>query len=163
MILGGLIFCAHLATSLMLLAHLHPMLCFWVPRSVLLVLLVPLLFRFRPHAAVWPTNAVERLIWAVWVGYLLTFMSLFWVMRVLRHNHLEVYGVATAVGGLAWFIMGGHAWGGCYLIGLAFLVLAPPMALLSGSPWSPFCFGLLWSLALLTLGRRYWKLGRDPS
>jgi hypothetical protein len=58
--------------------------------------------------------------------------------------------------------MGGHVWGGCYVIGLAFLLLAPAMALLAGSPWSPFCFGLLWGAALLVLGRRYWKRGQAP-
>jgi hypothetical protein len=58
--------------------------------------------------------------------------------------------------------MGGHVWGGCYVIGLAFLLLAPAMALLAGSAWSPFCFGLLWGAALLVLGRRYWKRGQAP-
>jgi eukaryotic-like serine/threonine-protein kinase len=130
---------------------------------VLLALVVPLFLRFRPSASVWPTNAVERMIWAVWGGYLLTFLSLFWVMHVLDHDHLHIYGVATAVGGLAWFAMGGHVWGGCYVIGLAFLLLAPAMALLAGSPWSPFCFGLLWGAALLVLGRRYWKRGQAQS
>jgi serine/threonine-protein kinase len=163
MLLGLLIFLAHLATSLLLWAHWPRLVSFWAPRCVLLALVVPLFLRFRPSASVWPTNAVERLIWAVWVGYLLTFLSLFWVMHVLNHDHLHIYGVATAVGGLAWFVMGGHVWGGCYVIGLAFLLVAPAMALLAGSPWSPFCFGLLWSAALLVLGRRYWKRGQAPS
>jgi serine/threonine protein kinase len=162
MLLGALILLAHLATSLLLWAHCPRILSFWVPRSVFLALAVPLFWRFRPSASVWPTNAVERLIWAVWLGYLLTFLSLFWVMQVLKHDHLHIYGVATAVGGLAWFAMGGHVWGGCYVIGLAFLLLAPAMALLAGSPWSPFCFGLLWGAALLVLGRRYWKRGQAP-
>jgi hypothetical protein len=160
MLLGALILLAHLATSLLLWAHCPRFVSFWVPRSVVLALVVPLFWRFRPSASVWPANAVERLIWAVWVGYLLTFLSLFWVMHVLKHDHLHIYGVATAVGGLAWFAMGGHVWGGCYVIGLAFLLLAPAMALLAGSPWSPFCFGLLWGAALLVLGRRYWKRGQ---
>jgi hypothetical protein len=160
MLLGLLILLAHLATSLLLWAHCPQVVSYWVPRSVLLALLVPLLWRFWPSATIWPTNAVERLFWAVWVGYGLTFLSLFWVMHLLNHDHLQIYGVATAVGGLAWFAMGGHVWGGCYVIGLAFLLLAPVMALLAGSPWSPFYFGLLWSAALLVLGLRYWKRGQ---
>jgi serine/threonine protein kinase len=163
MLLGAAILLSHLATSLLLWAHWPRFVSFWAPRCVLLALVVPLFWRFRPSATVWPTNAVERLIWAVWGGYLLTFLSLFWVMHVLDHDHLHIYGVATAVGGLAWFAMGGHVWGGCYVIGLAFLLLAPAMALLAGSPWSPFCFGLLWGAALLVLGRRYWKRGQAPS
>jgi eukaryotic-like serine/threonine-protein kinase len=163
MLLGAAILLAHLATSLLLWAHWPRFVSFWAPRCVLLALVVPLFLRFRPSASVWPTNAVERMIWAVWGGYLLTFLSLFWVMHVLDHDHLHIYGVATAVGGLAWFAMGGHVWGGCYVIGLAFLLLAPAMALLAGSPWSPFCFGLLWGAALLVLGRRYWKRGQAQS
>ncbi len=159
MTLALLILCAHLATSLMLLAGLPEAACYWGPRTALLLAAAPLFFRGRGHAALWPTNAAERLIWAVWVGYLLTFGSLYWVMRVLDHGHLEVYGVATAVGGLAWFAMGGHVWGGCYLIGGAFLLLAPAVALQAGSPWAPFCFGALWSAALLILGHRCWRLG----
>jgi serine/threonine protein kinase len=162
MILGGLILIAQLLTSVLLVEGCPRLPAFWAPRAVLLVLLVPLFLKYRPTRAVWPTNAVERLLWAVWVGYLLTFASLFWVMQVLRHDHLQIYGVVTAVSGLAWFTMGGHVWGGCYLIGGAFLLLAPLIALRAGDPWSPFYFGALWCAALLVLGHRYWKLGRGP-
>jgi serine/threonine protein kinase len=161
MLLGVLIFVAHLGTSLLLVAGAPQWLSFWGPRSLLLGLLVPLFLRYRPHASIWPTNSVERLLWAVWVGYLLTFLSLFWVMQILGHGHLEIYGVVTAVSGLAWFAMGGHAWGGCYVIGATFLFLAPVMALMSGSNWAPFWFGTLWAVSLLTLGHRYWSLGRS--
>jgi serine/threonine-protein kinase len=159
MLLGALIFVTHLATSLLLVVGCPELLAFWLPRTALLLATVPLFLHYRPQKAIWPTNSVERLIWAVWVGYLLTFLSLFWVLRLLQHSHLQMYGPVTALSGLAWFTMGGHVWGGCYLIGAAFLALAPVMALLAGSIWSPFAFGLLWSAALLILGRRYWLLG----
>jgi eukaryotic-like serine/threonine-protein kinase len=163
MLLGALILLSHLATSLLLLAGLREIPAFWVPRSLLLVAIVPLVLRYRPHHSVWPTNSVERLIWAVWAGYLLTFVTLFWVMKQMGHRHLEIYGVAAALSGLAWFTMGGHAWGGCYLIGGAFLLAAPVMVGLHGSPWAPFVFGLLWAAALLTLGGRYWRLGKGQA
>src|SRR5262249_38685499 len=51
MILGAFIFCSHLATSLMLLAGLPEALCYWGPRTVLLLSVVPLFLRYRPHAA----------------------------------------------------------------------------------------------------------------
>jgi serine/threonine protein kinase len=163
MILGGLLFVAQLATSLLLMARLPEPVCFWVPRCVTLTLLVPLFLKYRPTRAVFPTNAVERSLWAVWVGYLLTFMTLFWVMQILHPGHLRIYGVWTAISGMAWFAMGGYVWGGCYLIGAAFLALSPMLALLEGSVWSPFCFGTLWGVALLILGRRYWRLGHAVS
>jgi serine/threonine-protein kinase len=161
MLLGGLIFVAQTATSLLLwTGRLKEAWCFWVPRAVTLLLLVPLFLKYRPTRAVWPTNAVERSLWAVWGGYLLTFATLFWVMRLLGHDHLGIYGVWTAVSGLAWFIMGGYVWGGCYLIGAAFLGLSPVFALFAESKWSPLGFGALWGAALLTMGWRYWRLGR---
>jgi hypothetical protein len=162
MILGGILFFAHLAVSLLLLAGVPRLLAFWVPRGVALGLVVPLFLHYRPTRAIFPTNAVERLLWAVWVGYLLTFGSLFWVMHVLGHDHLQIYGAAAALSGLAWFAMAGHVWGGCYLIGGGFLLLAPALAVLSRSesPWSPFWFGAAWAAALLVLGHRYWSLGR---
>jgi hypothetical protein len=163
MILGCLLFVAQLATSLMLVAKLPEALCFWVPRVITLGLLVPLFVKYRPTRAIWPTNAVERSLWAVWVGYLITFVTLFWVMRLLGRHHLEIYGVWAAISGLAWFIMGGYVWGGCYLIGAAFLGLSPILALMAGSAWSPSWFGALWGAALLILGGRYWRLGHPAA
>jgi serine/threonine protein kinase len=162
MLLSLFIFITHLATSLLLLTGLPRFLCFWGPRSLLLLTLGPLIVRYRPRQSLWPTNAVERHLWALLVGYVLTFLSIFWVMQVLEHDHLQIYGVVTAISGLAWFTLGGYVWGGCYLIGLAFLMMAPVMAFMAGSLWSPFVFGVQWSAALLTLGRRYWKLGQQP-
>jgi serine/threonine-protein kinase len=168
MLLGLLIFVAHLATSLLLVGGCERPVAFWVPRTILLLLLGPMLVKYRPHASIWPTNAIERLLWAVWIGYLLAFGSLFWVMHVLSHNHLQVYGVAAAAAGLAWFAMGGSVWGGCYLIGASFLLLAPALAWMArdaqspGALWSPFAFGVLWSAALVTLGQRYRRLGKEP-
>lgn len=163
MLLAGLIFLAHLGTSLLLLAGFSDLISFWGPRSLMLLLIAPLLWRYRPSASLWPTNAIERVIWAIWIGYLLTFFSLYQVMRLQEHSHLEVYGAASAVSGMAWFVMGGLVWGGCYLIGGAFLVLAPLMALLAGSLWSSFVFGLQWSVALLILGGRYWRMGMNTA
>jgi hypothetical protein len=164
MILGGVIFFAQLATSVLLAAtRLPEALCFWAPRCVTLSLLVPLFLKYRPTRSVWPTNALERSLWAVWGGYFFTIATLFWVLRLMGHDHLGIYGVWTAVSGLAWFATGGHVWGGCYLIGGAFLGLSPVFALLAGSRWSPLLFGTLWAAALLTLGWRYWRPGRRPA
>jgi tRNA A-37 threonylcarbamoyl transferase component Bud32 len=160
MLLAGLIFAAHLATSLLLLGGFPEWVCFWLPRAALLGGLVPLFLKFRPHASIWPTNSAERLMWALWGGYLLTFASVHHVLRFQGQDHLHLYGVAAAVSGLAWFVMGGGVWGGGYVIGGLFLLAAPVMAHLGGSVWSPFVFGLLWSAAVLALGLRYWLRAR---
>jgi serine/threonine protein kinase len=159
-VLGMVILVAQLAVSLMIHLGCPWWLSFWIPRLAILGSLIPLWLRYRPSYSPWPTNAVERGLWAVWVGYILTFSSLFWVMKVMDESHLKMYGAMTAASGLAWFAMGGYVWGGCYLIGLAFLVLAPFVAMLHGSDWSPFWFGVMWAAALFIIGERYRRLGR---
>jgi serine/threonine protein kinase len=163
MVLGALIFASHLAASVLLEFGVPQVLCFWVPRVVVLATMVPLWMKYRPSYSLWPTNAVERGLWAVWIGYFLTFSSLYWVMQVMdpSEQHLGIYGVVTAASGLAWFAMGGYVWGGCYLIGLVFLAVAPFLAMVHGSKWSPFWFGALWALALCIIGGRYRSLGRQ--
>jgi serine/threonine protein kinase len=160
MALGCVVGLSQLVVTLLLLAGAPQFLCFWVPRSVVLGTLGVLFWKYRPTHSLWPSNSAERLLWAVWLGYGLTFASLFWTVQVLGGNHLWLYGPMTAVSGLAWFTMGGHVWGGCYLIGLGFLALAPVIAEARDSPWAPFWFGLPWAAALLILGSRYAGLFR---
>jgi hypothetical protein len=70
-----------------------------------------------------------------------------------------MYGAGLALSGLAWFAMGGTIWGGCYIIGLCFMIAAPFMTRLDGSPWAPAAFGVAWGLTLLVVGGRYRRLG----
>jgi tRNA A-37 threonylcarbamoyl transferase component Bud32 len=164
MLLGLLIFLTHVATSILLVEGVAEGGAFWVPRGVFLVLFAIWLWRYRFGAGFFPTNAVERLLWAVWLGYLLAFSSIFWVMRAKGEGHLGMYGAGMALSGFAWFAMGGSIWGGCYLIGLLYLLAAPLMALyLDGSPWAPAAFGLSWAITLLVVGGRYCRLGRTNS
>jgi serine/threonine protein kinase len=161
MALGGVIGLSQLGVTLLLQAKAPEFVCYWVPRCIVLLTLAFLFWKYRPTHSLWPSTAAERSLWAVWVGYVLTYASLFWVIGALGGDHLSIYGPMTAVSGLAWFTMGGHVWGGCYLIGLGFLALAPVVAQTQGSPWSPFWFGLLWAAALLILGGRYARRRRN--
>ncbi len=165
MLMGAMVFFTHLSTSLLLVAGLREVLSFWVPRTVELFVLGGIVYRSLPQGRLWPASAAERLIWAVWIGYLLTLTSLHWVMRLQGHTHLQVYGVSTAVYGLVWFVMGAHVWGGCYVLGGLLLVLAPALALVCrhDTPWTPFLFGFLASAPLALVGLRYWRLGASVS
>ena len=68
--------------------------------------------------------------------------------------------------GMAFFIMGCHVWGWCYVIGLLFMFVSPYMAHYSDpakhpdAHWLPFWFGLMWGIALLPIGQRYWRMSR---
>lgn len=158
---AGIILC-HLCTSLMLVVGVPEPICFWIPRLVLVVLMGGLLLRFRPqHSVFLPTNAVERTIFALAFGYIAAFGVLFLDLVILNHKHLEVYGPATALGGLVWFALGGQVWGWLYLVGAVFFAASPLMSLMAGSPWSPFVFGCLWGISFLLLGARYSVLAQD--
>jgi serine/threonine-protein kinase len=158
-LLGMLIFLVHSGTSVLLTSGVSEWPAFWIPRSIFLVLFGVWLWKFRYGASFLPTNAIERLLWAVWMGYLFAFASIFWVTRSQGHGHLEMYGAGMALSGLAWFAMGGSIWGGCYIIGLLYMIAAPFMTLLDGSSWAPAVFGLAWGITLLIVGLRYRRLG----
>jgi len=163
--LALVIFFSHLCTSLMLRADFREPIAFWGPRSVMLICILVGLYRYRPHSLFLPTTSAERVVWAVWLGYLLAFGSLFWVTMMLEsgsaHPHLMVYGPATALSGMAFFVMGAHIWGGCYVIGILFMLLAPLLTHFAGSDWSPLWFGTIWASALFILGIRYLWLARS--
>jgi Protein kinase domain len=160
-LLGLLIWVEHTATSLLLTAGVAEWPAFWVPRSLFFGLFGVWLWQFGFGTGFLPTSAIERLLWAVWLGYVLAFASIFWVARAQGHGHLGMYGAGMALSGLAWFAMGGSIWGGCYLIGLAYLLGAPFVAYyLDGSPWAPATFGATWGVTLLVVGGRYRRLGR---
>jgi serine/threonine-protein kinase len=164
MLLGLLIAAIHSATSVLLVNGVEEWTAFWVPRGVFFALFAVWLWRYGFGTGFFPTNPVERLLWAVWLGYLLAFASIFWVMRAKGDGHLEMYGAGMALSGLAWFAMGGSIWGGCYVIGLLYMIAAPVMtALLDKSPWAPAAFGVSWAVTLLVVGGRYRRLGRANS
>jgi hypothetical protein len=164
MLLGVLILVVHTATSLLLVEGVSEWAAFWIPRAGFFVLFGVWLWKYSFGNGFLPTNAVERQLWAIWLGYILAFASVFWVMRARGEGHLEMYGAGMALSGLAWFATGGSIWGGCYVIGLLYLFAAPFVALyLDKSPWAPAAFGLSWALTLLVVGGRYRRLGRTNS
>jgi eukaryotic-like serine/threonine-protein kinase len=162
--LGLIIFIAHLCTSLLLRSEYREPIAFWGPRSLMLIGILIGLLRYRPHSLFLPTSSAERVVWAVWLGYLLGFGSIFWVTTTLErgseHPHLMVYGPATVLSGMAFFVMGAHIWGGCYVIGIIFMLLAPLLTYFAGSDWSPLWFGTIWASALFVLGVRYLYLAK---
>ncbi len=162
--LGMFIIAVHLATSVMLQMRYPEWLSFWIPRTFMILTLIPWLRRYRPGDGLLPTNTLERQIWSVWLGYLLAFAMLYMVIQSEGRDHLDIYGPGMILSGLAWFVMGGLVWGGAYLIGIGFWALAPFVALMGGVEWSPGAFGIVWGVALIITGLRYQKLSRaEPS
>jgi serine/threonine protein kinase len=128
--------------------------------------------RHRP-GRILPASASERQLWSIWIGYLLGFGTIAIISlqtadrevfeRLLAGLHpggqLSLYPYSAVLAGLAFFVMGSHYWGGCYIIGLAFLVLAVLMPL--DLALAPLEFALLWSTSLFTIGIRLRRLGTE--
>jgi hypothetical protein len=156
-LMAAVIFAAHAATTLMLQSGHAEWLCFWGPRLLQFLFLGYLFVRFRPHTLL-PTNPAERLLWAVWGGYIAAYFSMSIVMGELGHDHPTSYAANAVLAGLAWFVMGAHVWGGCYVIGLAYLAAGPLFVRYVPPIFTPLWFGTLWGVSLTTIGLRFWRL-----
>ena len=128
-----------------------------LPRIVMFAALLIMLWRFR-HYTVLPTKSAERLIWVVWFGYLMALGAVNAARSVFGHEQRESYAFFAVLAGFGFLIMGGHVWGGGYVVGLVFMIAAPVLAVYADV--APLAFGTLWAGALLTFGLHYWRRGR---
>ena len=127
----------------------------YLPGAVMVAGLVAVLWTTRDHGVL-PTDSVERPIWAVWVGYLVA-RGLVGVLAWYEGWGVgPTYAVAAALAGMGFFMIGGHAWGGCYLLAAAFFTASIPLAAFPAAAVP--VFGLLWGLSLTVLGLRYRRL-----
>jgi serine/threonine-protein kinase len=122
------------------------------PRVAMFAMLLAVFVRYRPQSLL-PTNAAERLIWAVWIGYLAAYSAVSAAYYVTGRTHLETYAAAAALSGLGFFVLGAHVWGWLYVAGIGFMLLAPLLA--RDVAGSPLWFGLMWGATLLVTGLRY--------
>lgn len=152
-LLGLIVLATHLAIAALESRGLSPLWSYWTPRIVMFGLLALNIAWHRPHGFL-PRNAAERLIWSVWIGF---FLALGCGNLLIATADLPIeltYSLSLIAGGLAFFSMGGHVWGGCYLIGVVFWIAAPLLAM---SPQhAPPTYGALWGAAMTLLGAHYW-------
>jgi hypothetical protein len=158
MAFGLVIFLSHLAIFALERTRHDTMLVYWLSRSAMFAALLVMLWRFR-HQSVLPTNSAERLIWVVWIGYVLALGAVNSVRFVLGGDQRESYASFAILAGLGFLVMGGHVWGGGYILGLVFMIAAPLLA--AYTDLAPVAFGALWAGALWTFGLYYWHRGRS--
>jgi hypothetical protein len=151
------IFFSHIAIYFFEGMWQQPIAAYFLPRSVMFASLLFLLARFRRYSLL-PMNSAERLVWVVWIGYVLALGASNAARVVLGHDQRESYSSFAVLAGFGFFIMGGQVWGGGYLIGLVFLIAAPIMAAYTSI--APVASGTLWAGALLTFGYHYYRRGR---
>lgn len=122
-------------------------------------LLYGVLWRAR-HGILTPQNPVERTIWNLWIGYILTYVTAVVIARI--DSQLDVnLATMSLVSSVILLVLGGHLWGGCYLIGGFFAILA---VMITAFPdYSVILFGGLWSMVFFLLGRRYQKQSRSTT
>ena len=152
---GLVILVAHAAIYALDAAGHAPLIAYWLPRSTMIVVLLGLLWSFR-HQSLWPTNSVERLIWVVWIGYLVGVGAIGITLSASGLDAKFLSAFSAILSGLGFFVMGVHVWGGAYVIGLAFMCTAPLMG--AFLRWASLTHGVLWCAALLAFGMHYWRL-----
>lgn len=119
----------------------------------------------RSRSRTWlPTSLAERQLWAIWIGYLLAYAIMVWVIRELAGeqdwDEYTIYPFSAALAGMAFFAMGSSYWGRCYIIGMSFFILAALMPF--HLEWSPLNLGLLWSASLLVIRQHMRQIGLEP-
>lgn len=157
-IAGLIVLVAHLAIFGLESLPVSRLVSYWIPRTLMFLLLFVTLWVNRPHTLL-PTNSAERLIWALWGALFTSLISAnVFLLATGLPNHYS-YAISAILGGFCFFLLGSHLWGGCYVIGGTFFVAAPWIATLPRA--APLCDGLLWCLALCALGAHYWP--RPPT
>ncbi len=149
-VFGLVIFVCH--AGIYMVAQGHWQISYYVPRSVMFIALFIIFWRYRRHSLL-PTNSAERLVWVVWIGYLLALWSLNAARYALGHDHQEIYASSATLAGLGFIVMGCHVWGGGYVVGAAFLISAPFLAIFQDI--APLVFGGIWAVALGSFGFHY--------
>ncbi len=160
MAFGLVIFLSHLAMFFFEGVWQDSPVAYFLPRCVMFAALLIMLWQFRNHSIL-PTKSAERLVWAVWIGYLVSLGAVNAVLSARGHEQSESYAYFAILAGLGFLAMGGHVWGGGYLVGIVFMIAAPVLAIFTDV--APLAFGALWGAALSTFGLHYWRRGQGGS
>jgi hypothetical protein len=133
-------------------------------RFLQFLLLVLALWWQRPAGrGLLPTSAAERLLWSVWLSYVgACFLASdvtrrMWGIEALYQGvYYPFYALFTA---MAFFVLGSSYWGWLYAVGAAFFALA--LVMVADTHWAVLEFGGLWTVALVLIGLRLRRLGRE--
>ncbi|SIO29255.1 Serine/threonine protein kinase [Singulisphaera sp. GP187] len=110
-----------------------------------------------------PTTPAVRQVAAMLVGHGVASCALPLTCRLLGltarpEDELRLYPFLALLVGQFYFSMGGSYWGGFYLAGLGFVLLAPLMAI--GLRFAPLEFAILFAVSQLAIGFHLQRLGR---
>jgi serine/threonine-protein kinase len=167
---GAIILAGHVTTTVLMFTGQPPW-TDWVSRAVQLALGLVVFWRYHGRSLL-PGSPAERLLWAIWAGYLAAYGASAVVNRLLIarglidrpegasvwRDELTLYPYSAILSGLAFIIMGSSLWGRYYVLGASFLGMAllMPLAL----EWAPLAFGLLWAASLAGIGLHLRRIAR---
>lgn len=147
--IGIIVLLSHVLIEVLQILRFVGWQAYFLPRVAMFGGLAFCLFYFRRYS-IWPINSVERLIWMIWLSYLMALGAVNASRLVMNRPQVELYPVFSAIAGAAFLLMGSQIWRGCYAIGIAFFVLAPVTG--QWLHYAPLAFGLMWGIALIALG-----------
>ncbi|MDM4016689.1 serine/threonine-protein kinase [Roseiconus lacunae] len=158
-LLGLIIFVAHVLIFVLLNMGVDPRVAYWIPRLTMFTLILGTIYRAR-DGSLSPRSIAERPVWSIWLGYLssLAVINILLLMGGIEQHHL--FPLATALSGFAFVAMSGHIWGGSAIAGLAFFALAPLMATRWLEPFAPVLFGTAYLLSVFAISQHYRRSGK---
>jgi serine/threonine-protein kinase len=158
LLVAAVLLVAEAAVNLLVLTR-QPMAVLGLAHATELALLGVLFWRSRV-SFLRPTSTAERLMKAVWLGYVATLLVLALNFRIVAgwtpEVDLTLYPIIAAVTGMPFFILGSCYWGWCYAFAAAFFCLT--LLMIVDLRWAPIEFGALWALTLGIIGFRLRRL-----
>jgi hypothetical protein len=150
--IGAIIFVSHLAMFALDYATLPHPVAFWVPRAVMMMGIFAAIYHAR-EGSLLPRSVAERPVWSIWLGYLVTLITMNLLAFMDGIEHSSLFPIASALSGFGFIAMSGHVWGGSALFGFGFLLIALLTTIFV--PQAPLLFGAMWLVSLLSLARHY--------
>ena len=157
LLLGLIIFTAHVLIFVLLRLGFPPLIAYWLPRLSMFGLIIGVIYRAR-DGSLMPRSIAERPVWSIWIGYLsaLAVVNVLLVIDAIEAKSL--FPLASALSGFAFVAMAGHIWGGSAIAGLAFFLIAPLTATELIEPYAPLLFGSCYLASVIAISQHYRRL-----
>lgn len=121
------------------------------------------LFLYYGGGRIWPANPAEQHMISVWGSFILVAGMLFVNLALNSADSSfqspAFYEAICGASAIAFFSLGAMFWGGCYLVGIAFLLLIPIMPI--DPRFCPILYGSIWAFVTLLIGTRLRRLARE--
>ncbi|MEL7266942.1 MAG: serine/threonine-protein kinase, partial [Planctomycetota bacterium] len=125
---------------------------YWIVRAAMFVGIIGTIVWFRSGDFL-PRSSAERPLWSIWCGYIIAQAISNGLVWYGDHPHNHSYLHALVLSGFGFIAMAGNVWGGCYLLGAAFLAAVIPATMFP--EFGSLILGTTWLISLSVLGRRY--------